>query len=77
MSELKKIYLSTDGNREFLDVDNDVQQGLAEVRIKLRYAGTETFDIGGQQLVGIGNSVVQVVHLVISEVPESLEESVR
>lgn len=46
-------------------VDEDVQHGLADVRVQVRGALAELVDVRGQQLVGVGYPVVQVRHFVV------------
>ena len=59
--------LDTDSTAKLSGVDEDIEDGFADVGIELSHAGTETLNILGQQLVRVGNAVVQVRHLVVCE----------
>ena len=65
----KQVNLSADGDGEPLDVDDDVEHGLADVRVELGDAGAEALHVRRQKLVRIRDAVVQIVHLVVRKVP--------
>jgi hypothetical protein len=64
-------HLPTNGGCKSLNVNNDVQQGFANIRIKFSDTGAKTLNICGQQLVWIGDPIIQIVHFVVGKFPKS------
>lgn len=68
---MKSSCLPANRDSQSMDINDNVQNGFANVWIKFCNAWTESFDIGCKQLVWIRNSVVEVIHFVVSEIPKS------
>lgn len=53
-----------------INVNEDIEERLAGVGVKIGDALAELVDVGRQQLIGVGDAVVQVCHFVVSVAPE-------
>ena len=62
-------YRGANSEGQFLDVNNDVKNRLADVGVEVHNGLAELVHILGEELVSIADAVVQVIHLVVSEPP--------
>eukprot|EP01137_Pigoraptor_chileana_P007978 Opistho-2@54248 len=64
--------LPSDGTRQLARVNNNVENGLADIRKQLGNAVAELLHILGEELIGIGDAIVEIVDLVVGESLEVL-----
>lgn len=65
----RQKYLTTKANGKTVHVKHNVQDGFAHVGIDVCDALAKFIYVGGQQLIGIRYSIVQVRHFVICKTP--------